>query len=75
MFYDEIASGKWIEVPRSKDTCVVFKIKGKICHIGWMVDNNHFIHILKGSNVAIEKLSNPNWNKRIAGFYLYKGKK
>jgi len=75
IFKDEIASGRWIEVEKQPLVAVVFRIAGKIQHIGFMIDDERFIHILQDSNVTIEKLSNPNWNKRVVGFYTYKAEK
>jgi len=71
----EKATGDWFNVERQPKVAVVFKIAGMIRHIGFMIDNDRFIHIMKDSNVSIEKLSSPHWNKRVEGFYKYKGSK
>lgn len=63
----------WEAVKASPDTLVVFKVSGKIGHVGYMLDNRRFIHILKGSRVTIEKIDAPMWDKRIIGFYKYIG--
>lgn len=73
IFNLEIASGKWEKVEQQEKVAVVFRIGGVIKHIGYMIDYNKFIHIMKDQNVAIESLKSPTWEKRIAGFYKWVG--
>ena len=39
------------------------------CHIGIVIDENHFLHSLDGHESAIERLDSPTWKHRIRGFY------
>lgn len=73
LFTNEISSGRWEQVEVQPKCAVVFRIAGKIQHIGYMINEKEFIHIMENSHVSVERLSSPAWNKRIAGFYLYKG--
>ena len=44
-----------------------------ITHIGVVIDKRRFIHVRKQSGVAVERLDNRIWKKRIEGFYRYAG--
>ena len=72
IFIDQMESDHWVETKRGKNVCVTFKICGRVCHIGWMIDNDKFIHILEDSEVSIESLKSPTWNKRVYKFLMYK---
>lgn len=61
------------EVPAQSDVLVVFRVAGKISHVGYMLDSDKFIHILEGSNVTVESIHNITWKKRVVGFYKYIG--
>lgn len=63
----------WENVLPQGNVLVVFKVAGKISHVGYMLDKLNFIHILENSKVTVEKITNPTWNKRIVGFYKYIG--
>jgi len=39
-------------------------------HIGVVIEENKFIHIMEKTSVSIEKLSAPEWSKRITGFFV-----
>lgn len=64
---------EFLKVKPQKDVLVVFKIAGKISHVGYMLDNTSFIHIMENSSVTVEKITNANWEKRVIGFYKYVG--
>lgn len=49
---------------------VTFTIKRPYTsHVGFMLDNDRFIHILPKSKVTVEKLSHVLWKNRITGYY------
>jgi len=54
-----------------KDNVVLFRIAGYIRHIGYMIDDKHFIHVLKGRNVTIESVEDTIWKNRVAGAYKW----
>jgi len=61
------------ELDKPEAGCLVlFSLKPFHFHIGVVVDNNRFIHILEKRNVAIEKLDNWFWKNKIVGFYKWK---
>jgi len=61
------------KVQQQKDVLVVFKVGGRISHVGYMLDNDNFIHIMEKSNVSIERISDGTWKNRVIGFYKYIG--
>lgn len=63
----------WKKVAPQENALVLFKIHGVIKHVGYMIDKYSFIHITEGSKVTVERLTSPQWNKRIEGFYVYIG--
>jgi sulfur carrier protein ThiS len=50
---------------------VLFRVLGKVRHIGVMITPESFLHVREGSDSVVEYLSNPKWNKRVAGFFRY----
>ena len=51
---------------------VLFTIRGQyVTHIGMMIDNNRFIHIMEKSGVTVENINRLEWKKRIKGFYKW----
>lgn len=63
----------WELVKPKSNVLVVFKIAGRVGHVGYMLDDLNFIHITQGSRVTVEKITSPQWEKRIVGFYKYIG--
>ncbi|MNO07197.1 hypothetical protein D3C81_2292940 [compost metagenome] len=63
----------WRKLPGAVEGSVVLlRIKGKACHIGYVLNAYQFIHAWEGSGGAvIERLT--DWEKRIEGFYEYVG--
>lgn len=53
---------------------VVFRIGGKLCHVGVMIDEHQFIHALEGVGVAIESVRSALWKNRVEGYYKYSEK-
>lgn len=60
----------WEEVdnPREFDG-IVIRLAGHPVHIGVMINPGEFIHSLKGRDVAIDRVENMIWKKRIHGIY------
>lgn len=74
VLFSERESSEWLKVTDNvKDSLVVFKINGKVCHVGYMLDDLCFIHIMEHSKVTVEKITSPQWERRIVGFYKYIG--
>lgn len=55
------------------DSLVLFKINGVVNHVGYMLDDDQFIHIMKESKVTVDRVSRVNWNRRVVGYYKYIG--
>jgi hypothetical protein len=65
------APGNWNKVAQAPGVAVLFRIGRFACHIGFVVDDMHFIHAWEGSGgVTRERLS--LWKQRIVGFYDYR---
>ena len=59
-----------VKKPRKYDL-ILFNIMGFPAHIGIMIDDFNFIHILSKKNVTIESTKSISWAKRIEGFYRH----
>ncbi len=65
------APEKWRKVAQRPGVAVLFRLGRFACHIGYVVDDMHFIHAWEGSGgVTRERLS--LWKQRIVGFYEYR---
>lgn len=65
---------KYEIVEPQKGALIVFRVMGKVQHVGFMIDSKKFLHIMKGTNVTMESIDSEVWKKRIVGFYKYVGK-
>lgn len=69
------ASADWIRLDAPEAGCaVVLRIGPWMSHIGMVLAGGKFIHASKCSGVTVAKLDDVRWAKRIAGFYLYRGR-
>lgn len=72
---EAFASG-WEEIPPGLSplppSVVTFRIRHLVTHLGVVIARDRFIHVLKGTQVSIERLSNAAWQKRISGYYRWK---
>ena len=51
---------------------VTFKLHPKyVSHIGIMISDYEFIHIMRKKRVAVERIDHPFWKKKIDGFFVY----
>jgi cell wall-associated NlpC family hydrolase len=66
-------SPKWsrAERPESGDLVTIMIRPPYVNHLGVVVGGGRFIHILNKTQVVIERLSDPVWKIRIAGFYRW----
>ena len=60
---------KKVKEPQANDI-LLFKLKGKLRHIGVMIDHHRFLHIRKGKRSSIERLS--KWQTRLHSTYRSK---
>ena len=65
------------EVPfsdRKPFDVISLSIHGMDTHVGVVVDDDSFIHIMQGrTNVTVEKFSSPHWRNRVTGCFRYEG--
>ena len=54
---------------------VLFNIFGEPTHIGVYVGDGQFLHVREGMDSVIERLANPKWIKRCAGYFRYQEQK
>lgn len=74
IFDTELHKSDWKRLDSNEDktdSIVVFKINGVISHVGYMVDNDRFVHIMEKSNVTLDRVSSVVWNRRVVGYYKY----
>lgn len=50
---------------------VVFRIMGLPWHIGMMLSDHFFLHIMRGINASVERLDSMVWANRVVGFYRH----
>ena len=72
--YNIINKSKYKAVEPKKDALVVFRVMGKIQHVGYMISDTKFLHIMEGTRVTMDSIKSPIWEKRIVGYYEYIGK-
>lgn len=58
----------------TKDSIVVLSVNGIAGHVGYMLDEVYFIHIMPKRNVKIERIDSLLWRNSIVGYYKYIGK-
>lgn len=62
----------WEQLSLPSDKSVVlFKILGKVSHIGVMINEHQFLHTKRNQDSSIESINNPKWANRVAGFFKY----
>lgn len=60
-----------LEMPEKGDSLLI-EVRGHICHVGYCLNKDSFIHVWEKSNgVVVEKIS--VWKRKIVGLYRYNG--
>ena len=52
---------------------VVLRVKGLPWHVGVMVNDHYFLHIMRGINAVCERIDGLTWANKVMGFYRYAG--
>jgi len=62
-----------VKLAKPEIPCIVtFSVIPRITtHIGVVIDNDRFIHIMQKTSVSIERLSAPDWSRRISGLFRW----
>lgn len=68
-FIECMNNPKWVKVKPQKGAVVPLRVNGRISHIGYMISDTEFVHIMKESGVVIAKITSDKWKNRIVGFY------
>lgn len=71
----EKTTGRLIETKEPQDLdVVVFKVGGLPCHLGIICGGGkYFLHVIRGANSVIERLSSIRWNGRIESYWRAHG--
>jgi cell wall-associated NlpC family hydrolase len=64
---------KYRETTAKPNVLAVFRVMGKVQHVGYMIDKYRFLHIMEGTRVSLESVKSPMWAKRVVGYYEYIG--
>lgn len=66
------ANWPWRRVDRPAPLDVVIFRRGRIeDHMGLIVDQRRFLHVVEAREACVERLDNPLWCRRVAGYYRH----
>ncbi len=60
---------QWKQCKPKAGAVVLFRIAGVVKHIGVLINNHQFLHVLPKTASCIESIQNPSWSKRVVGVY------
>lgn len=61
---------EWVQLEYPTEySIILFKISGKCCHMGIMLNDSEFMHCSKTVGVGIEHIFKRIWKNRIEGYY------
>lgn len=63
----------WENVEPQQHTLAVFTINGIVKHVGYMLNETEFIHIMENSRVTVDSITSIQWKRRFIGCYKYIG--
>jgi hypothetical protein len=70
-YIDSLENPKWTKTESKKGSIVALKVNGYVSHVGFMVSDTEFIHIMKECGVVRAKINYHKWRNRVVGFYKY----
>lgn len=63
----------WLETTTPKfGNLIILNLLGRPLHLGVMLDENTFIHCMKGKGTIIENTTDISWRNRINGYLKWK---
>lgn len=64
-------AARWVPLERPEPWCAVaFRIGPFVAHMGVVLDDGvHFLHAGRKIGISRDRLDNPRWARRIAGYY------
>ena len=74
MVTNETENDRWDKVPAGQEQVgdvVVMRFHGQPVHVGIVIGDNRFLHIMRGRNVTHEGYKTPRWERMVYGFYRY----
>lgn len=63
-----LVDGERVSTPEAGDI-VVMKYRGFPCHVGIVVDQDHVLHVERGADSILSRLSSPQISARVEGIY------
>lgn len=50
---------------------IVFRLLGSQCHMGVVMGNGIFLHVMEGMNSCLDNYRRPQWRSRVEGFHRH----
>src|SRR5690606_35889665 len=60
--------GEWREVAPRPGAAILFEVLGRVCHVGLLLTDRHFIHADEAAGTTVEDVRG-RWGRRVRGFY------
>jgi cell wall-associated NlpC family hydrolase len=57
--------------PYRAGDAVVLRVENRPWHVGLMLNDDDFIHVMPGLDAAIESITGPRWGRRVVGVYRH----
>lgn len=66
---------EWVEVQKPKEgDGIVFRMSGKLFHIGVILNEQRFIHVYRGTNTCLGDFTSKRWENRVDGWYRHQSR-
>lgn len=66
----------WIATDQpSAGDLILFRIAGRVSHVGIFIGDEKFLHAREGHSACVERLNSGAWKHRVVGFYRYSEKR
>lgn len=72
MIMHDAAMNDWVKVPARTPRCAVTLLVAGYAHIGYMINENDFIHTLDKHGPGIDPVRSLRWKNQVTGFYQWK---
>jgi cell wall-associated NlpC family hydrolase len=53
---------------------VLLRVLGRPIHVGLILDPPRFLHVMQGVDACVQDYQGAMWNRRVLGFYRYRGR-
>lgn len=60
---------KWLPAKPGPGVVALFEVRGRVAHVGLMLDRKNFIHARQGYNTCVDTLESKKWSRRLRGTY------